>query len=195
MAEEVKEDVQDGEEKESGSGKKTGKLSFLKRFASYRILAFFLLATVIFQGALFGYYQLGGNASDLSGTDEVSLGTFRFESDETEGGRVSYAEFGIHIALLGQVDPVARCQLEKRKFRVQQDIEELLRQAQSGDFDDPNLGELKRQLQEQINATLQMKAIADVIITDLTVKLNDRPVDTSMTETTELVPWIEKPSG
>ncbi|MEK6248314.1 MAG: flagellar basal body-associated FliL family protein, partial [Planctomycetales bacterium] len=170
---------------------KSGKLAFLKRLFSYRILAFFLLATVIFQGTLFGYYQFGGNSSGLGGTAEVSLGTFHFSSNETEEGRVSYAKFDIYIALLGQVDAVARQQLATRQFRLQQDIEELLRRTQSGDFDDPNLGELKRQLQERINTTLKIRAIDDVIITNLTVKLNGQSADTPMTETPESVPWIE----
>jgi len=195
MAEEFKEDVQDGEAEEAGSGEKSGKLSSLKRLFSYRGLAIFLLATVVFQGALFSYYQFGGNASDVGGTTEVGLGTFHFKSDEAEGGRVSDAEFGLHVALLEQFDQVARNQLKTHKFRLQQDIEELLRQAQSGDFDTPTLGELKRQLQEQINTTLKMRAVADVIITDLTVKLNGQTADAPVTETAELVPWVEKPSG
>lgn len=195
MAKEAKEDVQDGEVEASDSDKKkSGKLGFLKRLFSYRGLAIFLLATVIFQGALFSYYQFGGKASATGSSAEVSLGTFHFESDETVGGRVAFAEFGLYIALLEQVDQAARYQLARHQFRVQQDIEELLRQAQSGDFDDPSLEELKRQLQEQINATLQMRAIADVIITDLMIKLEEPDADAPMTKTAELVPWVEKPS-
>jgi len=195
MADEAKENTQDGEAAETPAGEEGGKLDSLKRFFSYRTLAFFLLATVIFQGALFGYYQFAGSGSESAGPSEVTLGTFQFHSDELAGGRISHAEFGLHVALLEQYDELARYQLESRKFRLQQDIEELLRQAQSGDFEDPSLGELKRQLQEQIDATLKMRAVADVIITDLTVKLSDQPADTPMTETAELVPWIEKPSS
>ena len=195
MAKEVKEDVQSSGAEEADTGEKAAKLGFLKRLFSYRGLAIFLLATVIFQGMAFSYYLFGGSASETDATTEVSLGTFHFKSEDAAGGGVSSAEFGLHIALLEQVDSAARRQLETHQFRVQQDIEELLRQAQSGDFKDPNLGELKRQLQEQINATLKMRAIADVIITDLKLKLSDKTADTPGTETAELVPWVEKPSG
>ena len=60
-----------------------------------------------------------------------------------------------------------------RRYAVQQDIEELLRQAHGADFADPVLGELKRQLQEQINRTLEMRAISQVIITDLELHQSD----------------------
>ncbi len=43
----------------------------------------------------------------------------------------------------------------------------MLRKAHDGDFDDPSLRELKRQMQEQINQTLGMRAIAAVIMADL----------------------------
>ncbi|HYW81292.1 MAG TPA: flagellar basal body-associated FliL family protein [Thermoguttaceae bacterium] len=195
MAEEAKEAAPDVAAEQENVGTSSGKLGFLRRFFSYRNLSIFLLATVIFQGTLFAYYQFGSAASEIGGTAEVSLGTFHFDSDEAEGGRVSYAEFGLHIALLDEVDSQARHQLEVHQFRLQQDIEELLREAQSGDFDDPSLCELKRQLQERINATLKMRAIADVIITDLTVQWNDQAVSTPTTETAELVPWVEKPSS
>jgi hypothetical protein len=75
----------------------------------------------------------------------------------------------LHIGLLKVDDRVARAKLAANKFRVQQDIEELLRQAGGEDFVDPLLTELKRQLQEQINATIGMRAIAQVIITDLSI--------------------------
>ncbi len=103
------------------------------------------------------------------GSAEWSLGHYRFVNHKSEPGKenVQQAEFDLHLHLLPGADHAARAALEARKYRVQQDVEELLRQAHAGDFDDPTLTELKRQLQEKINATLEMRAIAEVIITDL----------------------------
>ena len=68
------------------------------------------------------------------------------------------------------VDPLVKQRLAGRKYHVQQEVEELLRKAHSGDFEDPGLQELKRQLLEQINQALNLRAVAEIIITDL--KLN-----------------------
>jgi len=65
------------------------------------------------------------------------------------------------------VRATARTRLAARKFKVQQDVEQLLRQAHPDDFADPVLAGLKRQLQEQINESLGLRAISEVIITSL----------------------------
>ena len=53
-------------------------------------------------------------------------------------------------------------------------FEELLRRAHGGDFEDPGLQELKRQLQERINQALGIRAVADVIVTDLRLRRSPR---------------------
>ena len=55
-------------------------------------------------------------------------------------------------------------------------------------------GSLDRQLQEQINETLGMRAIADVIITDLNLQRNP-DAHTPITKTADSPPWVEEPSG
>jgi flagellar basal body-associated protein FliL len=114
---------------------------------------------------------------------EVSLGEFKFCADPAEHGPVVTARFALHVSLASQSDRVGRERLTARKFRVQQDVEELLRRAHGADFDDPSLRELKRQIQEQINETLGLRAVADVIITDL------------LTETPDTTHAAKKPRG
>lgn len=126
--------------------------------------------------------------------NEVTLGDFGFTADRVEPGQVKTAEFSVHVALLDEVSRTARARLEGRACRVQQDVEELLRLAKSHDFDDPVLGELKLQLQEQINKTLEIRAVSEVIITDLTTdRAGDAPP--RLTETAESVRWIDAPSS
>jgi hypothetical protein len=139
-------------------------------------------------------YQLATKPPSIGCDPEVPLGQFRFAPDPSDGGHVTEAEFSLHIALLGQVEPEARRALEAKRLRVQQAVEELVRQAHSGDFEDPLLGDLKRMLQEQINQTLGIRAIADVIITDLKLERNAKPVG-PMSETADSMPWAENPSG
>jgi len=169
MAEETSQEVQDTEAEtnttQAATPAKRGRL--LARVFNLKWLAVLLAATVVVQGAVLTGYRWLGRRSAVGPSSEVSLGEFRFEADPSESGRIASAEFTLHIALLEQVDLPARQRIQARNFRVQQDVEQLLRKAHSGDFDDPTLAGLKRQLQEQINETLGIRAIADVIVTDL----------------------------
>jgi len=83
--------------------------------------------------------------------------------------------------------------LDACRFRVQQNVEELLRRAHGGDFDDPGLGELKRQLQERINER-SGRAIAEVIVTDLKLQHNGQDAGL-VTGTAESVPWWRSPQA
>ncbi|OHB73224.1 MAG: hypothetical protein A2V70_09475 [Planctomycetes bacterium RBG_13_63_9] len=125
---------------------------------------------------------------------EVSLGSFRFRADRGDASSVADAEFTLHIALLDQVDQLARGQLETHKYRLRQKVEELLRQAHGADFEDPELGGLKRQLQEQVNETLGMRVIADVIITDLELDRGDATAK-PQSELAGVAAWAEGRSG
>jgi len=196
MAERKKEDRLNSEpENETTKPKVSTKGSCFRRFWSFHGLVILFLGIITLQGAVLIYYYGSNGSLKTPLNAEISLGKFCFKADEGEQGHISNAEFGLHIALLQQVAPHARHQLAIHQFRVQQDIEELLRQAHSGDFDDPTLGELKRQLQEQINETLGMRAIADVIITDLRLGINKTEIAAPSIETAEMVPWVEKPSS
>jgi flagellar basal body-associated protein FliL len=165
-----------------------------RRFLTPKWIAILVVVSIVIHGIGFACVRLASNSPPVVSRPEVSLGVFRFEAGESEVSRVAAAEFALHIALLEQVDQAARRRLEAYQFRVQQDVEELLRRAHGGDFEDPSLGELKRQLQERINETLGMRVIADVIITDLKIQRHDRNLGVA-TDTAEAVPWVEKPSG
>jgi len=180
-----------GNEAPAESSKKAG---WAKRFLNPKWLGAVVVVLLFLQGGGFLVYRLSTHAGGSSDLAEVDLGNYQFIANELERGRIVGAEFSLHIALLPQVAEEARLRLEQRKFRVQQGVEQLLRQAHGGDFDDPTLGELKRQLQEQINETLGMRAISDVIVTDLQLdRVQSDPKPT--TAKTELAPWMEKPSG
>ena len=70
-----------------------------------------------------------------------------------------------------------------------QDVEELLRRAHGTDFADPALTELKRQLQETVNHSLELRAIDEVIVTGLAVEQCDpgpQPPDRNQAEVTSI---------
>ena len=141
------------------------------------------------------YYQVFAGGTVTVTSPEIALGEFAFAAGKSELGKITAAKFQLHISPLEQVEREARYRLHTREFRVRQDIEELLRQAHSGDFVDPKLAELKRRLQEQVNTTLGMRVIADVIITDLELQHRELEEVEAITEAAEPAPWLEQPAA
>ena len=155
------------------------------------LLIVIVMFTIAIQGATFAYHRLHERTESPRTSPEVPLGAFRFEADKVEGGRTTRADFSLAIALPETMEQAARDRLFTHKFRVQQDVEELLRKAHSGDFDDPTLQELKRQLLEQVNQTLGMRVASDVILTDLKLQREPAP-KAPLTDTAKSLPWQEK---
>ncbi len=174
--------------------KSPGEVARWRRLFTRKRIAILVVVSILAHGVGFAYFRFFRRSAAAVTSPEVGLGAFRFEAGKGEVGRITGAEFSLHIALLDQVDRAARRRLEDHRVRVQQDVEELLRRAHGGDFEDPSLRELKRQLQERINETLGMRVISDVMITDLKIQQSDRELGLA-TDTAEPVPWVEEPSG
>lgn len=173
-------------------GNSPSKTDLLAKFLTRKWLAILLGVTIGVHALGFTYSRLRAKAPNSDLSPEISLGQFQFVAGPIEGEQTVKAKFSLHVALLSQADQIARRRLADCRFRVQQGIEELLRQAHSGDFDDPLLAGLKRQLQERINETLEIRAIADVIITDFQMERTAQEACT-MRETAESAPWLERP--
>lgn len=127
-------------------------------------------------------------------TSEVGLGRYEFVSREPELDRIQRAQFDLYIGLMSPLEDTARDRIQERRHRLQQAVEELLRLAHGQDFEDPLLRELKRQLQEQINESLDLRAVGEVIITEL--RIERRPLgpteEVVEVETAEgRFPWTE----
>lgn len=165
---EKEEQADSPEEKPSAAKKESLRKRLWSRLANRRTLATILAVSVIAHGIGFIYYSKLRQI--IVQSPEVSLGEFEFENVDTRLSPVTRATFTLHISLLTDIEPKARTRLYRRRFRVQQGIEQLLREAQGGDFEDAKLDELKERIQEQINETLDVRAIEEVIVTDLVVK-------------------------
>ena len=165
-----KEEKTDSPDDEPPQEKKVSKRKRLwSRLANRRTLGAVLALSVIAHGIGFIYYNKLRQI--IVQSPEVGLGEFEFEKVDTRLSPVTQATFTLHVSLLTDTETKARARLYTRRFRVKQDIEQLLRDAQGGDFEDPILEELKRRIREQINKTLDMRVVEQVIITDLAVTL------------------------
>ncbi len=152
----------------------------LRGVTSRVALAALLAVSVGMQGV--GYWYFRGTSAPSIPAGEVTLGEFLFEGTQPSTASIESAAFTLHLDLLEAVDQQARRRLEQRHFRVEQDVQELIRMAKGADFEPSSIAQLKRTLQERINASLEMRAIHEVIITDLRVER--RP----MTEVAETPP-------
>ena len=170
----------------------------LKRLLGCRWLVLLIGGTVLVHGVGIAYYALRGPRNGELSSPEASLGNFEFLGRNLPGNRINRAGFQLHLSLLDDMDRTARILLAAHQFKVQQDVEVLLRQSHSADFEDPNLTERKRQLQETINKTLGQRVIADVIITDLEIEriaASEEKTATAKTPDAATPDWPEKASG
>jgi hypothetical protein len=135
-----------------------------------RTLVTVVVLLALSQCCVFAYYTLPDSSTANDPGSEICLGEFRFLPKRPEEGPIAHARFTLYVVLEDQAAPTARQRLLAHRFRLRQDIEELVRQAHAADFEDPVLAELKRQFKERIEATLGMRAIAEVIIVDLNLE-------------------------
>lgn len=130
-------------------------------------------------------------------TSEFALGQYQFFSHAQRPNElgIRQASFDLHVHLLSGVSNPAHALLEGRKFRVQQDVEELLRQAHPADFEDPTLTELKRQLQEKINTALEMRSVDQVIITNLSLQGRPKALEGDLLSPEPAAPFVPQTVG
>ena len=160
----------------------TDKTPIWRRFLTKKRLAIIVGSAIIMPAIGYAAIAASSGTEMASVSPEVSLGAFWYETSSDAASEQIRADFKLHLQLLEQVDGPARERLNARRFKVQQDIEELLRRAPNGDFEDPSLTELKRQIQVQINQTLGMRgAIEEVIVTGLVIQVLEDKQDVKQT--------------
>lgn len=148
--------------------KKTGTLRRAVAFLKTNWVAAFICALLLIHAGLFAVWKWSTGAPPPPA--ELTLGEFDFEGVPLPGNPISRAQFRLHVSLLGEARYRGRMLLAEHRHKLQQEIEELLRQAHGADFEDPTLAELKRQIQATINRTLGERVIDEVIITDLSLE-------------------------
>lgn len=169
MAEEANEQDNQSAEAAKPANAKSGMVSRALNGLTSRIsLAVLLGLSLVMQGV--GYWYFSSKSVSKEPTGEVTLGTFHYREAEPTTASIESADFTLHLDFLEALDRKARNRLEDRRFRVKQDVEELMRLAKGADFEPTAIDQLKRTLQERINASLEMRVVDEVIITDLHVE-------------------------
>lgn len=182
------------EAKTEASSAGTSKIgSFFAKTTQYW-LALLLITTLVIHGLGWAWYKAGNAAPAVERSPEIGIGTFKFTADKTSGSHVAGAEFAVYITALDGLDGVARNRLSSHQFRVQEEIESMLRQAHSGDFVDPALNDIKRQIRERIDQALKNRVVSDVIITNLKFSPSDAKEPAQAADSASSPPWLQKAS-
>lgn len=159
---------------------------FAKKCATPKVLFGLAMLSFAVQGCLYWYYATRPGPESR----EVDLGKFQYVAYSPDGSLndallVEKADFELHVSLNKNSQKRATELMGLRKRKLRQGIEELIRQARDREFADPELVELKRRLMEQINHTLGIKAVDEVLITEL--RLSVRSLATANEPETETV--------
>jgi flagellar basal body-associated protein FliL len=184
-------------EKENGEASSAGKskLAFSFGKTAKYWLAFLLVSTLVIHGVFFALYKTSKTAAPIEYTPEIGIGKYEFTADKTSGGRIANVEFSLFITALDGLEQIARNRLISHKFRVQEEIESLMREAHSGDFEDTTLNDLKRQIRERIDHALGNRVVSNVIVTNLKITTSNDKVSATDAKKVSSLPWMEKSSG
>jgi flagellar basal body-associated protein FliL len=183
------------EEKTDASSAGKSRFAFLRGKTMQYWLAFLLISTLVIHGIGLAYYKMSKPNTAIEYSPEIGVANFQFTTDKTAGGRIAGAEFSLYVTALEGLDRIARIRLTSHKYRVQEEIESLLRQTHSGDFDDPALNNLKRQIRERIDQALGNRVVSDVIITNLKIIASNNKEPAPTADTASSPPWLEKSSS
>jgi flagellar basal body-associated protein FliL len=156
-------------------------------------LAFLLISTLVLHGIGLAYYKAGKSQASIEYSPEIEVGNFQFKADKSITARITGADYSLYFTALDGLDKVARIRMSSHKYRVQQEIESLMRQSHSGDFEDPSLNDLKRQIRDRINQALGNRVVSDVIVANLKITASNNVQESSVaTDSASSPPWLEK---
>jgi flagellar basal body-associated protein FliL len=104
---------------------------------------------------------------------EYTVGAFNLVAGQPGDTRGVPGKFELHVRFIDDLQSQANARIASHQFRVREAIENLLRKSHGIELDDQAIARLKHQIQEQIDQAIDLRAVAEVMITDLTI---DRPL-------------------
>ncbi len=144
------------------------RLAWWKSPVVLRWAAVVVVGSIVFQGALFVLLRKTTSARSTAPT-EYTVGTFSFTADSGADAPAAAGKFDLHIRFIEDLDGPAHQRLAAHQFRVRESVENLLRKSHGLELNDTAVARLKHELQERIDDALDLRAVAEVIITDLSV--------------------------
>jgi flagellar basal body-associated protein FliL len=169
-----------------------------KSASTLRWLAVIVVASLVIQGAIYLLVSKSPAGRTIVPI-EYTVGTFSFASDSSAEAHAGPAKFDLHVRFIDDLNVAARRRLIDHQFRVRESVEALLRKSHGLELTDTGLARLKHEIQERIDEALDLRAVAEVIITDLAVPPSRLDEPQRSTENAAVAPpndtaTIRKPS-
>jgi flagellar basal body-associated protein FliL len=101
---------------------------------------------------------------------EYTVGKFNLVAGAPGDSRGVPGEFELHLRFIDDLQSQANARIANHQFRVREAVENLLRKSHGIELDDPAIARLKHQIEEQINQAIDLRAVAEVMITNLTIE-------------------------
>jgi flagellar basal body-associated protein FliL len=153
-----------------------------------RWIAAIVLGSVVVHGAL--YFMLRKSPQPPAPLEQ-KVGSFDFVA--ATGGndaRGETAKFDLHVRFVEDLAKPARERLVEHQYRVREAVENLLRRSRPVDVSDTAMARLKHEIQERVDDSLDLRAVAEVIITNLKIDSTNRPTAAAISD--EPVPPAKK---
>jgi hypothetical protein len=105
---------------------------------------------------------------------EYTVGTFSIVAgaagdSHNSATHCAAGKFELHVRFIDDLQSQARTRIATHQYRVRESIENLLRKAHGLELDDAAVARLKHQIQQRVDEAIDLRAVAEVIITDLTL--------------------------
>jgi flagellar basal body-associated protein FliL len=132
-----------------------------------RWLVVLVVGSLVIHGVVF--VLLRKSVARATVQPECMVGTFTLVGGDHNSAASAAGKFDLHVRFVDDLDASARQRMIAHEFRVRESIEGLLRNSQGTELDEPALTRLKHQIQERVDEAIDLRAVAEVIITDLAV--------------------------
>ena len=127
-------------------------------------LGVIVCASLVIHAVVFLFAHKSTGSAAVPG--EFTIGVFTLPTGE-HGDLQAPGKFTLHIRLIDDFDSLGRQRLATHQFRVREAVEGLLRKSKGLDWDDTAVARFKHEIQERIDNSIDLRAVAEVIITDL----------------------------
>jgi flagellar basal body-associated protein FliL len=143
-----------------------------KSLLTGRWLAILIVGSLAFHSIVFVLVRKSSTKTAVA-QGEFTVGKFTFTAIERANAssdqRPTTGNFDLHVRFIDDLDILARQRSVAHQFRVRESLENLLRKSKEVELDDAGVARLKHQIQQRIDEAIDLHAVAEVIITDLSI--------------------------
>jgi flagellar basal body-associated protein FliL len=153
---------------EAAAAPADAKTKWWKSLLTPRWLVVFVAVSLVIHAVIFVLVRR--SAARPAIPPEYTVGAFNLIAGQLGDSHGVPGKFELHVRFIDDLQSQANARIANHQFRVREAIENLLRKSHGIELDDQAIARLKHQIQEQIDQAIDLRAVAEVMITDLTIE-------------------------